>query len=161
MFLLGKNVWPTPTHQWYAIPMPESDFKDSQGLWNWNWIEAKTTGRKFSQNPSKLVVEWNWNRNWIEHHWAGIGIESESNQNRLLLELHIIAIHLRPVQFARPTSGTMQFYLRTSPFASEQVPRACLVISQLLVDPQQSMTYQFVSTFNKESIPLVHIIFLS
>ncbi len=61
----------------------------------------------------------------------------------------------RPVHFARPTSETILFYLRTYPFGSEQVPRTCLVISQLLVDPQQSMIYQFASTFDKESIPLV------
>ncbi len=54
----------------------------------------------------------------------------------------------RSVQFARPTSGTNQFETRTNPFCPQQVPRTCLVISQLPLDPQRSMTYRFVSTFH-------------
>ena len=65
---------------------------------------------------------------------------------------------IRPVQFARPTSGTNNFESRTSLFCSQQVPLTCLVISRLPLDSQKSMTYRFVSTFHDESISFVRII---
>ncbi len=65
---------------------------------------------------------------------------------------------LRPVQFARPTSGTNNFDPRTCPFCPQQVPRTCLAISQLPVDPQKSMTYRFVSTFHDKSNSFARII---
>ncbi len=84
-----------------------------------------------------------------------------SEMNPVLACLIYVIVYLlyRPVQFARPTSGTKKFNPRTNPFCSEQVPRTCLVISQLPVNPQQDMTYQSASTFNKESIPLVCMYF--
>ncbi len=66
--------------------------------------------------------------------------------------------HCRCIQFARPTSGTYQFETRTSPFCPEQVPRTCLVISQLPLDPQKSMTYRFVSAFHDKPTYFVRII---
>ncbi len=63
----------------------------------------------------------------------------------------------RPVQFSHPMSGTEQFYLRTCSLCPKQVTLTCLVISQLLVDPLQRMTCQFVSIFNAESIDFVSI----
>ena len=65
---------------------------------------------------------------------------------------------IRPVQFTRPTSGTNQFESRTSPFCPPQVPRTCLVISELPLDPQKIMTYRFASTFHDKSISFVKII---
>ncbi len=43
---------------------------------------------------------------------------------------------LRPVQFARPTSGTSQFQVRTCPLCPKQVPRTCLATSQLPLNPK-------------------------
>ncbi len=45
----------------------------------------------------------------------------------------------RPVEFARPTSGTneLEFEPLTCPFYPQQVPRTCLAISQLPMDPQK------------------------
>ncbi len=67
--------------------------------------------------------------------------------------------YYRPEHFARPTSGTIHFYLRTCPFYLEQVPRTCKAISQHLLTSGQSMTYQFVSMFRKESIPFIRSTF--
>ena len=66
-------------------------------------------------------------------------------------------IEFRPVHLARPTSGTIQFEPRTCPYCPQQVPRTCLAISQLPLDSEKSMTYQFISTFYDKSISYVRI----
>ncbi len=66
---------------------------------------------------------------------------------------------IRPVQLTRPTSWTIQFEPRTSPYCSQQVPRTCLAISQLPLDSEKSMTYQFISTFHDKSIYFVRLKF--
>ncbi len=61
----------------------------------------------------------------------------------------------RPEHFARPTSGTRQNRLRTCLKCPKQVLWTCQAISQQPVVQEQSMTYQFISTFNEEFISKV------
>ncbi len=70
---------------------------------------------------------------------------------------YIITIHGRPVQLARPTSGTIQLEPRTCPHCPQYVLRTCLAISQLPLDPEKGMTHQFISTFHGRTISFVRI----
>ncbi len=67
--------------------VPTNDVQFQFRNWNWNrisrifrdggigiGIELKPKLKESNQ----YFLGWNWNRNWIEHHWSGIGIESES-----------------------------------------------------------------------------------
>ncbi len=64
----------------------------------------------------------------------------------------ITLLFSRPVHFARPTSGIIQFYSWTCPFCLQQVLQTCQAIFQVRLDPQKIMTYQFISTFHDKSI---------
>ncbi len=43
-----------------------------------NWTNIIRGGIGIGIELNQYFLGWNWNRNWIEHHWSGIGIESES-----------------------------------------------------------------------------------
>ena len=69
--------------------------------------------------------------------------------------IHIHCSGLSNTHVLRP--GLPNLSLALAPFVPNK-SRTCLVISQRPLDPQRSMTYQFVSTFYDKPISFVRII---
>ena len=127
---------------------------------SYSWVSSlsinKALWSKFNM-PMNILTSWPW----------PMTLTLELDLDISPLELHA-KIHIRmsvcsagivrPVHFARPTSGTNEFESRTCPFCPQQVPRTCLAISQLPLDPHKSMTYLSVSTFHDKSDSFVRII---